>query len=185
MAWIGKREQVIVGFLFVLLLAVATAGRLAAAGDRFVWLAGPAVGMVSVDEAMQAEGPPQPTVNQVQAAMQQRIRGYELATIQTDLELAGLQRQIATLRGQVSEGAAKLLATEQDLEFVQDQLINEQSMRENQSRELAQAHRRIQALTDLLRQTESQVVLLKAQLAQPAPTQPPLVQAESGSVVRP
>lgn len=184
MVLFGKREQVLVGFLFVLLLVTATAGRLAAAGDGLAWLANQSVGKVSLDAA-QSEGPPQPTAAEVQSAMQQRIRGYESAMIQSNLELAGLQRQILSLKGQVSEGTAKLLATEQDLESVRDQLIKEQSMRENLSRELTQAHQQLQGLSDRLQQAESQVLLLKAKLAQPAPTEPQKAEVDASSAGRP
>lgn len=111
--------------------------------------------------------------------MQRRIRGYELATIQTHLELTGLQQQVAALRVQVSESAAALQEAEQDLESVQDQLIKEQSMRENLSRELTQADQQAHALKDRLQQAEALVVLLKSQLGQPASTQAQKVQGEA------
>lgn len=166
LVWIGRREQVLVGLLFVLLLAVATAGRLAAAREGVLWLASPSVGMVSVDGAIRPEGPPEPTESQVKAAMQQRIRGYQSASIQTDLEIAGLKRQVAALKGQVSESVTQLLAAEQDLESVRQRLIKEQSMRENLSRELDEADRQVKVLTDRLQQAEAQNVQLKAQLVQ-------------------
>lgn len=101
--------------------------------------------------------------------MQQRIRGYELAAVQSDLEIAGLRRQVAALRGQVSDGVAQLLAAEQDLESIREQLIKEQSMRENLSRKVDQAGQQVKALTDRLQQAESLAAQLKAQLTQPTP----------------
>lgn len=117
--------------------------------------------------------------------MQRRITGFELATIQSNLELVGLRQQLLTLRGQVGESNAKLRVTQQDLESAQDQLMNERSMRENLSRELTQAYRHVQVLSEQLRHTESQVVLLKTQLAQPAQAEPPLVDAKPGSMGQP
>lgn len=168
MVWIGRREQVLVGLLFVLLLAVANAGRLAVAGEGVLWLANPSVGMVSVDVAP-PEGPLQPTAAQVQAAMHQRIKGLELAAIQSSLERARLKQQVLVMSQQATADQARLLESEQLAESLRERLLEVQGMRENLSHELTQAQHAVQALTERLQQLEAraQVQAATAEAGQP------------------
>jgi hypothetical protein len=149
--WVAKRGQMLVGCMFVLLLAGASAGRLAAADVGVAWLERLPVGKVSVNGASaESMGPQLPSTAQVETAMQARISGLERVVKQAELDLAGQMQQAVVLREQVSEGTARLLALDQELGAVRHQLEQAQVGRKQLRTERDQLAARVMALEEAL-----------------------------------
>lgn len=109
-------------------------------------------------------GPQIPSTAQVEAALQSRISGLERVVQQAELELAGQKQQVIILRTQLSEGAARLVATEQELGAVYHQLDQAQSGRDDAEAALASANVHSTSLTTDLATARGQVGALTAEV---------------------